>query len=116
MNNFILVTKDQFDELKANQMSKSDKPVTSPKNSDNVNTSPDPKDKNPSDIKQIRENENNIKRLNPPPGLPNDYKTPTTKDSNKNVRGRTEDGKIIRNRRADRSDPKWLKFWNKNIR
>ena len=57
MNKFILVPKDQFDELKANQMSKLDKPVTYPKNSDNVNTSPDPEERNPLEMKQIRENE-----------------------------------------------------------
>ena len=104
MNKFILVPKEQFEKLKESQISESDGSMISEIGLDNKNDSPI----------EGNEGDKNIKRQDPPPGLPNHYlgvDKPNISNYDRETAVRTSSG-----RRGVNRHPEWVRFWNKNIR
>ena len=112
MNKFILVPKEQFENLRENQISEMG---TDSKNESAL------EEKNSEEGQKIIKNQDTstkgdkiIKGQDPPPGLPNHYLEVDKKKISKYDRDRA-----VRNSsggRGGNKDPEWVRFWNKNIR
>ena len=113
MNKFVLVPKEQFENLRENHMTES--------GSDSDKKTSQEGEKSIKNQETSTEGENIIERANPPPGLPNHYPGVGKIKKKKKEKKISDYGRDTAVRKSSggrhgKSEPEWFRFWNKNIK